>query len=169
MKKSFLQPRKYFSPLGKSGAVLALLLLIILLFRTEKAANLANALNLKFLKGSFYIRSYFGEFAGKFQKQANLAQELEETKEKNNELEARNNFLESRVNEFQKIAAFLEDGRLAGKIGFVISGPPAFPYETVSVDLGEEDGIKPGFRALAYRSILLGRVERVFKGGSEVK
>ena len=63
----------------------------------------------------------------------------------------------------------MEDGRLAGKIGFVISGPPAFPYETVSVDLGEEDGIKPGFLALAYRSILLGRVEKTFKGGSEVK
>lgn len=53
-------------------------------------------------------------------------------------------------------------------LGVVLSRPPATMYDTLVLDVGTEQGVRPGDKVYADGSILIGDVAEAFRGSSKV-
>lgn len=99
-----------------------------------------------------------------------LNEELNFLKEKNIELENETILLESVKRENEELKTMLSrSDKKSYILGFVISRPPQSPYDTIVADVGSDNGVWRGMKAIAYSNVLIGHAVEVFSGVSKIK
>jgi len=105
-----------------------------------------------------------------FRNKQSLDEELNSLREKNIELENEIILLESAKKENEELKIMLSrPDKKSYILGSIISRPPQSPYDMIMVDAGSDNGVKNGMRAVAYGSVLIGRVVEVFPSASKIK
>lgn len=91
-------------------------------------------------------------------------------------LQEENNSLQEKIMQLETKAALneatneeSEAAKTAFLAAYIISRPPATPYDMLIIDSGAGDGIKEGMQVSAFGNVLLGYVADVFNDMSKIK
>lgn len=98
-----------------------------------------------------------------------LVEELDTLRSSKLELESRNSMLKAKIGELGKIENLLNENQNPGKLALILGPATNSPYDALLANLGSEEGIENGDKAIAYGSIILGTVETVSGQNSIIK
>lgn len=118
------------------------------------------------------IAEFSREINTAFQEKLALSEENKTLKETVNLLKGRallSLVLEKELQEIEENLGRIKIYEEKPLLAKIIIRPPQTFFESLFVDLGEEDGIKKNMKAIAYGHTLIGRVEEVYKNSSKIK
>ncbi len=98
-----------------------------------------------------------------------LVEELDALRSSKLELESRNSMLEAKIGELGKIENLMNENQNPGKLALILGPGTNSPYDALLTNLGSEEGIENGAKAVAYGSIILGTVEAASGQNSIIK
>lgn len=165
MKRIYRQlKRRSRFPYGP-GILVSFALLLALLFALKKQTGLVFGLEKPFLKLSFLIRTISSDLELFLKSKSDLASKLKEAQNKLTELENQNSILVENLNEIKNADLLFSDPSEPGRAALVLYTNTAGPIDTLTLDLGKNDGIEIGYKVMAF-GIYLGTVDEVFANTS---
>ena len=165
MRKNFPLFKKNPPSLSKTyGFIIFLIIAVLIVYFANP--EILSPISFPFIQTGRGMQNQSSNFLSFFTSRKTLSDKIDGLMRENEELKLANALMRETVREYEFSK---NNADRSSKVVKITSQAPISPYDTIMINKGAQDGVAEGQKAIAYGSIILGKVENINNNGSAIK